>query len=282
MFARHTMIRPPGISLWTLWTARGPRGRNLPKSTPKRHALGEDAERAEAGPARRRSSSPGTPSSSSSASPSASASSRPRASWSVCAPPVRLRHDPVDHAELEAVRGVGLERGRGLLRLARVAPEDRGAALGRDHRVDRVLLHQHPVGERDRDRAARAALADHAGDDRHRQPRHRRLRRARSRRPARAARRRRPDTRPACRPARSPESRAARRAPSRASPSGSPPGSASRTGAPRARGCLAPSAGRRARPCGRRACPRPATIAPSSPSPRSPCSSNQSSSSRST
>ena len=43
---------------------------------------------------------------------------------------------------------------------------------GRDHRVDRVLLHQHAVGDGDRDRAPRAALADDAGDRRHRQPRH--------------------------------------------------------------------------------------------------------------
>ena len=81
----------------------------------------------------------------------------------------------------------------------RVAPQDGRAALGRDDRVERVLLHEHPVGERDRDGAARPALADHAADDRDRQARHHRLRAPRSRRPARAARRRRPGRRPACR-----------------------------------------------------------------------------------
>ena len=39
-----------------------------------------------------------------------------------------------------------------------------------------MLLHQDAVGERDRDRAARAALADHARDGRHSEPRHDRLR----------------------------------------------------------------------------------------------------------
>ena len=70
------------------------------------------------------------------------------------------------------------DRGRGrrrLLRLAGVAPENGRAALRGDHRVDRVLLHQDDVGERGRDRAAGAALADHAGHDRHTEPRHRRL-----------------------------------------------------------------------------------------------------------
>src|SRR5262249_40705460 len=43
-----------------------------------------------------------------------------------------LRDDAVDHAELEAVHGIGLECSRGLLRLARVAPENRRAALRRD------------------------------------------------------------------------------------------------------------------------------------------------------
>ena len=76
----------------------------------------------------------------------------------------RLGDDPVDDAELEAVPRVRLERGGRLLRLAGVAPEDRGAALGRDDGVDGVLLHQHAVGDRDRDGAAGAALADHAGD----------------------------------------------------------------------------------------------------------------------
>src|SRR3954451_3585183 len=43
-----------------------------------------------------------------------------------------LRHDRVDHAELEAVDGIRLEPRRRLLRLRGVAPEDRRATLGRD------------------------------------------------------------------------------------------------------------------------------------------------------
>ena len=87
-----------------------------------------------------------------------------------------LGHDPVDHAELEAVGCIRLERRGGLARLAGVAPEDRRAALRRDDRVDGVLLHQHAVGERDRDGAPGSALADDAGDGRHLEPRHHRLR----------------------------------------------------------------------------------------------------------
>src|SRR4051794_22855763 len=41
----------------------------------------------------------------------------------------RLGHDRIDHAELEAVRRVGLERRSRLLRLGCVTPQDRGAAL---------------------------------------------------------------------------------------------------------------------------------------------------------
>src|SRR3954452_25511175 len=58
---------------------------------------------------------------------------------------VGLGDDPVDHAQFQAVQGIGLERGGGLLRLAGVPPEDRGAPFGGDHGVDRVLLHQHAV-----------------------------------------------------------------------------------------------------------------------------------------
>ena len=67
---------------------------------------------------------------------------------------------------------VRLEGRSGLLRLPRVTPEDRGTALGSDHRVDRVLLHQHPVRDCDRDRASRAALTDHARDARDAQAGH--------------------------------------------------------------------------------------------------------------
>src|SRR5687768_8135187 len=41
-----------------------------------------------------------------------------------------LRDDPVDDTQLEAVSCIGLECRRSLALLARVTPEDRGAALG--------------------------------------------------------------------------------------------------------------------------------------------------------
>ena len=77
----------------------------------------------------------------------------------------RLGYDLVDHAEPEEVLGGDLERFRGALPLARVLPENRGAALGGDDGVDGVLEHQHPIGEADRKRAARATFADNRGDD---------------------------------------------------------------------------------------------------------------------
>ena len=84
----------------------------------------------------------------------------------------RLRDDALHHAELEQVRGRRLERLGGLRREGRVAPQDRGAALGRDHRVGGVLLHEHPVGDGEGEGSARAALADDGGDDRHAEARH--------------------------------------------------------------------------------------------------------------
>ena len=70
-------------------------------------------------------------------------------------------------------------RGRRTQRLGRlwskggVAPEDRGTALGADHRIGGILLHEHPVGHGKGQRAAGAAFADDRGDDRHGEARHR-------------------------------------------------------------------------------------------------------------
>ena len=126
----------PGKSLWIVW--------NSLQNRLREHAHARGTSRAGRGAARR----PAMPVELGERARDAPLpSSRAASSRSVCAPPSRLRHDPVDHAELEAVRRVGLERRGRLLRLPGVAPEDRGAALGRDHRVDRVLLHQHAVGD---------------------------------------------------------------------------------------------------------------------------------------
>ncbi len=184
-----TGVSHPGISLWKVWrSSSGP-------SDVREHAHRAELRAAGCAGARRRE----RPASSSRCATSASRRSAAAASWSTCAPPSGSGTMPSITPQLEAVRGVRLERRRGLLRLRRVAPEDRGAALGRDHRVDRVLLHQHAVGDGDRDRAARAALADHDGDGRDAEPRASRPVTGRSRRPARAARPRSPDRRRACR-----------------------------------------------------------------------------------
>ena len=79
----------------------------------------------------------------------------------------RLGDDAVDDAEGEQILGGQAQRLGRLLHLLGVLPQDRGAALGRDHRVDRMLEHGDAVGGGEGDRAARAALADDDRDDRH-------------------------------------------------------------------------------------------------------------------
>ena len=92
----------------------------------------------------------------------------------------RFRNDVVDQLEREQVLRGQLERVGGGRGLGGIAPQDGGAAFRRDHRVDRVLQHRHHVAGGERDRAARAALTDHGGDDRHRR-RQERVDRARDR-----------------------------------------------------------------------------------------------------
>src|SRR5208282_3775213 len=85
-----------------------------------------------------------------------------------------FRDNLVDDPEFQQVRGRDFHRrgGPGDILLSRLAPQNRRAALRRDHRVARVLLHQHHVTDSDRERATGAAFADNATDDRHFQPRH--------------------------------------------------------------------------------------------------------------
>ena len=118
-----------------------------------------------------------------------------------CAPPSGSVNDAVDDAEPEQILRGDLHVGRRVLRPRRIAPQDRGRAFRRDHRVDRVLEHQHAVGGGDRDRAAGAALADDDRDVRHAERRGRPRSSGRSPRPGRAPRRRCRDRRRRCRPA---------------------------------------------------------------------------------
>src|SRR6266511_1236179 len=84
----------------------------------------------------------------------------------------RFVDDLVDEAELlQARRGDAEDLGR-FGRLLGGLPQDRRTAFGRDHRICRVLQHQRDVADRDRERAAGAALADHRDDDRHAKARH--------------------------------------------------------------------------------------------------------------
>ena len=103
-------------TLWMVWKVAG--------------FSGEDAHAAELGPAAAPELLAGGVSSSSSASTRA-ACRKPGGLVVVGLGAARgLGDDPVDHAQVQAVEGVRLERGGGLLRLAGVAPEDRRTASG--------------------------------------------------------------------------------------------------------------------------------------------------------
>src|SRR3954463_12501939 len=83
-----------------------------------------------------------------------------------------LRHDLVDQAErLQPARRDAERFGR-LGRHVGAAPQDRGAAFRRDHRIGGVLHHEQLVADRDGERAAGTALANNGGDDRRPQSRH--------------------------------------------------------------------------------------------------------------
>ena len=117
-----------------------------------------------------------------------------------CAPPRRLGHDAVDDAEGEEILRGQPQRLGGLLHLVGVLPEDRGAALGRDHRIDRVLQHRDAVGRGEGHRAAGAALADDHARRSARRPAGTSRSSGRSPRPGRAPRHPCRDRRRACRP----------------------------------------------------------------------------------
>ena len=78
-----------------------------------------------------------------------------------------LWHDAVDHPEFPQVLRREPQSFRRHFRVDRVAPEDRRTPFGRDHRVDRVLHHQHTVGHAQRDRSTGAAFADDQRNHRH-------------------------------------------------------------------------------------------------------------------
>ena len=104
------------------------------------------------------------------------------ASASTCAPPSGSATMPSITPSSRQCTASGLKAAAALR--ASLASRQRIAAhpSGRDDRVDRVLLHQHAIGDRDRDRAPGAPFADDARDGRDVQAHHRRLR-ARDRAP---------------------------------------------------------------------------------------------------
>ena len=84
----------------------------------------------------------------------------------------RLRDDAINQAKREQVLRRQPQGFCRRFRESRIAPENRGTAFGRDHRVDRILQHHHLIADADGERAARSAFARHGDDHRHAQPRH--------------------------------------------------------------------------------------------------------------
>src|SRR5207302_10408059 len=79
----------------------------------------------------------------------------------------RLRYGGVDAAQLDQVRGRYAQRlGRQFL-LAGIAPHDGSATLGRDDGINRVLHHQNPVSDGDRQGTTAAPFSRDGGNDRH-------------------------------------------------------------------------------------------------------------------
>src|SRR5262249_37596218 len=78
-----------------------------------------------------------------------------------------LGHDLVDDAELVEIGRRQPERFRSLDLAARIAPEDGGAALRRNHAVDRELMHQDAIADGDAERATAPSLSVYDDDDRH-------------------------------------------------------------------------------------------------------------------
>src|SRR6478672_10332826 len=76
----------------------------------------------------------------------------------------RLVDDPVDNAECLLVLRRDLHRFGSFWGLIGGAPQDRGAALRRDHGIDGMLEHQDAIGAGYRHGSAGAALADDDGD----------------------------------------------------------------------------------------------------------------------
>ena len=81
----------------------------------------------------------------------------------------RLGNDPVDHFQPQQVLRGHLHRFGSVRSLFGSAPQDRSAAFGADHRIDRVFQHQHPFGAGQSHCATRAALAHHHRHHRRRQ-----------------------------------------------------------------------------------------------------------------
>ena len=99
------------------------------------------------------------------------AARRAVSAWSVCAPPAGSGDDEVDDAERQLLCRGHAHRHGGARGSIGAAPQDRGAALGRDDAVDRVLERDDDVADGDRERPAGAALAGDHGDDRRAQAR---------------------------------------------------------------------------------------------------------------
>ena len=84
-------------------------------------------------------------------------------------PAKRFRNEGVDHPEILHVGRGNPQRLGSLLGMVAAAPQDRGASLRRNHRIDGMFEHDDAVAGRQCDGTARPPLADDAGHHRGRQ-----------------------------------------------------------------------------------------------------------------
>src|SRR5438874_4072868 len=85
---------------------------------------------------------------------------------------LRFRNDSVDTSQFFQVRCRDAHGLSCKLLLSRIAPHDGRTTFGRDHRVDRVLHHQHSICDSDSERPSTSAFPRNRGDNRNSQTHH--------------------------------------------------------------------------------------------------------------
>ena len=92
--------------------------------------------------------------------------------WRQMGTALRLQHNLVNHTQSHQVLGSHFHNFTRLFAPGGIFPEDRRKTFRREHGVNCVFQHQHPVGNRQGQGAAAVALSSHHGNHRHRETAH--------------------------------------------------------------------------------------------------------------